>query len=751
MTPHISNGVRPTLAQSSQQGEEGILFDTSDSSETDASGSEESDSYSEEGEREGESEDDIDLAAEKQLLASQSERTSQELQSQSQSQSQGKEATDDEGDDSESDSEDEEDTLRVEVPRPASPSLSSPAETNKPKGATRSAAAKALEELNSRKRKRELLESSEAEREQIVEGSKKIARSKGTGKLVETQPRVLERTFLSPTLLAAKVEEEKKQLAEEEKRRLAMEKAKAQALEDDTSSRKRKRGPARAPLSEEYINDDDEEEAHLTAKILRRPRKSQPNNPPKAVAPSDEDSCTNDEAITPKTLPASMRRNPAHSSKKTKPPTSKAPTNGVVPTIELSSFPSPATTTTPPSASDAALLQKALTISTPQSRATSAKNRFTPYEKSLLNTFRDQYCAQNNITPQLFNAYVQSTQRGDAIEGKAKTTFWAGIKSVLPRRDVFSLQRYMRRTYHQLSVGKWTPEAEAELEALVAEYGSKWKLIAERMERTMDDVYSHFKNKVKNMKTQKASRWEKQEVDMLVEAVTSILRMKGKWDGGDDVKKLLLQEEKPDVSWSQISSLMNNARSAQQCSQKWETLRKKAREILEGRELDLYNRKKWTARKKGRRKDKNGKNVERRGIEGYLARQNGEDEDTEDPIEDASGDDGVEIAPQRESEKTHKDAIVEDSNEEDDEEESESESDSESESESEGESDAQPSAKEPVKRTVTNSNSKPFSNLNDDTSSEDEDSESGNESESSSGSDSDSESESVSESDDSSE
>lgn len=248
--------------------------------------------------------------------------------------------------------------------------------------------------------------------------------------------------------------------------------------------------------------------------------------------------------------------------------------------------------------------------------------RFTENEKCKLDDFKDQFCENHGMSKSTFNAMVQHSMRdgttwpGDDII--SKTEFWDEFYDVLPYRKRYTIWRFAQRRYIDVGVVpyKWTPEQDDELAAMVREYGTKWKTIGVALGRNQEDCSARWYNYLEHRDKSYEAQWSEDELKLLVQKIVEAKTAIGV--AHDTNTDRLIQ-------WSQISNLMGNIRTRQQCSNKWRRLRKLERDRknrLEKRDLQTVTSSSdptnggsimdWVIKQEASLKSRNGKRVARK-------------------------------------------------------------------------------------------------------------------------------------------
>ena len=177
------------------------------------------------------------------------------------------------------------------------------------------------------------------------------------------------------------------------------------------------------------------------------------------------------------------------------------------------------------------------------------------------------FSKENNMTME---------QLGERVWGnnRPKDEFWDTICRAVPNRSRASVYKHVRRSCHIFQQrAKWTEEEDAELAALVAEKGNKWKDIGLAMHRMGEDCRDRYRNYVKCGKNRGTDRWSEEEEALLKSTVAAHKEI---------AKQVLIAEGKPLpppetedqvlINWTVVSDKMENKRSRIQCRYKWKKM-----------------------------------------------------------------------------------------------------------------------------------------------------------------------------------
>lgn len=214
---------------------------------------------------------------------------------------------------------------------------------------------------------------------------------------------------------------------------------------------------------------------------------------------------------------------------------------------------------------------------------TRTAGKFTGAEISKLEDYRDNYCAEKDVTTWQFNDLIQAVVRE---RPKAKE-MWQGMYEIIPYRKKVTIQRFCRRRFHNYQVrGTWSEEDDKALVRAVQEKGNSWVAVAQIMERHPEDVRDRWRNYHVNPENRNKEQWTDVEIRNLAMAIHDCMQiMKDarrtakleKYEGRDvPESETDSDQEAADaklINWQVVSDRMGGTRSRLQCSFKWGKLK----------------------------------------------------------------------------------------------------------------------------------------------------------------------------------
>lgn len=207
---------------------------------------------------------------------------------------------------------------------------------------------------------------------------------------------------------------------------------------------------------------------------------------------------------------------------------------------------------------------------------------FTADEVNLLEGHKVLFCNTHNFANDTsrFDAMVQHSDRSGVDfpcppEICTKPNFWAEIYTLIPSRDRRSVYRFMRRHFQdsKQKAHDWTPEQDKELIELMELHPNKFAHIAKLLGRSDDDVTQRWKNRLQHRDKQNRGAWTEPELRGLQAAVQTAWKVNS-MQAPNLAGKDVYQMDEKHVAWGAVSDSMNNARSRQQCADKWRKIRK---------------------------------------------------------------------------------------------------------------------------------------------------------------------------------
>jgi hypothetical protein len=176
------------------------------------------------------------------------------------------------------------------------------------------------------------------------------------------------------------------------------------------------------------------------------------------------------------------------------------------------------------------------------------------------------------------NPRKRSGLNPEELEAEAESKeFWKEILHSEPqlKRKGEIVKRHVQARYHAFKSGGWTEEEDEQLESLMKEYPSQWKMISLFMsDRSAIDIQNRWKDYVQHGDRRNTSRWTVGEESSLLKALTTVLQRDEDRRDAEGLPSIAEYTNK-DINWSAVCELMGNVRSRLQCTVKWTQLKER--------------------------------------------------------------------------------------------------------------------------------------------------------------------------------
>ncbi|KAI0907259.1 hypothetical protein F4823DRAFT_28175 [Ustulina deusta] len=205
-------------------------------------------------------------------------------------------------------------------------------------------------------------------------------------------------------------------------------------------------------------------------------------------------------------------------------------------------------------------------LRTPKTPAT-LSGAFSEFEIRNLTQAIDRFRDQNDMTQLRVNELIH----GNPKESRAGE-LWECIVATCPGRSRQKIINQTRRRFHNfVARGTWTPEQDHELKQMYEQYGNKYALIGQFINRHPEDIRDRIRNYIICGDKLRKDTWSQDEVDKLVaiveQAIEEISQQRAN-RGLDDSRPV---EE--DINWQLVSQGMDRTRSRLQCISKWKAMK----------------------------------------------------------------------------------------------------------------------------------------------------------------------------------
>lgn len=152
---------------------------------------------------------------------------------------------------------------------------------------------------------------------------------------------------------------------------------------------------------------------------------------------------------------------------------------------------------------------------------------YSKAEKESMKNAVEQYATSKGLSTTDFSWLIAP---GRGKKPKEIVGLWKEVAAALPNRTIKSVAAAGLRMFHPLAQkGKWSPEEDAQLAALVVEKGRKWTEIGLVVSRTGDACRDRYRE-VELSEKKRNRRWLADEEHRLVDAVREYQRTLGRLD-----------------------------------------------------------------------------------------------------------------------------------------------------------------------------------------------------------------------------
>lgn len=216
------------------------------------------------------------------------------------------------------------------------------------------------------------------------------------------------------------------------------------------------------------------------------------------------------------------------------------------------------------------------------------QGRFTDAEFDGINQAIESFRNEYGLTQVQVNEMIQAP--GGTTAGSDHARLWYRLFEACPDRKRQKVINVARKKFHNfVARGKWTPEQDAELSALIDVNGTAWSRIAAIINRHPEDVRDRYRNYIVCGANQRRDVWNEEEEARLTEYVKEAM------EAIDELRRdapqtILLQKSYEElIDWQNISEKMERTRSRLQCITKWKAMqnrisgKKKERKSSEGK------------------------------------------------------------------------------------------------------------------------------------------------------------------------
>ncbi|KAI8628132.1 hypothetical protein F5Y19DRAFT_439757 [Xylariaceae sp. FL1651] len=212
------------------------------------------------------------------------------------------------------------------------------------------------------------------------------------------------------------------------------------------------------------------------------------------------------------------------------------------------------------------LTQSVVRLRTPKAPVT-LSGVFSDFELRNLSQAIERYREDNGKTQYEVNELIHSNPK-DSKTGE----LWECIMATCPGRSRQKVINQTRRRFHNfVARGTWTPEQEQELKQMYDQYGNKYALIGQLINRHPEDIRDRIRNYLICGDKQRKDQWSQEEQDQLIAIVEqAIAQIHQERVKRGDMSDRPVEE---DINWQLVSQGMGRTRSRLQCISKWKAVK----------------------------------------------------------------------------------------------------------------------------------------------------------------------------------
>ncbi|KAI1331565.1 hypothetical protein F5Y16DRAFT_271255 [Xylariaceae sp. FL0255] len=192
---------------------------------------------------------------------------------------------------------------------------------------------------------------------------------------------------------------------------------------------------------------------------------------------------------------------------------------------------------------------------------------FSDFELRNLSQAIERYREDTGKTQHQVNELIH----GNPKDSKS-TDLWERIMATCVGRSRQKVINQTRRRFHNfVARGTWTPEQERELKQMYDQYGNKYALIGQLINRHPEDIRDRIRNYLVCGDNQRKDQWNQEEQDQLIAIVQQAIELihiqRAKQGDTSD------RPVEEDINWQLVSQGMNRTRSRLQCISKWKAIK----------------------------------------------------------------------------------------------------------------------------------------------------------------------------------
>ncbi|KAI0973752.1 hypothetical protein F4678DRAFT_409446 [Xylaria arbuscula] len=188
---------------------------------------------------------------------------------------------------------------------------------------------------------------------------------------------------------------------------------------------------------------------------------------------------------------------------------------------------------------------------------------FSEFEIRNLTQAIERFTEDNSMTQEQVNELIHSNPK----ESRA-SDLWERIIATCPGRSRQKVINQTRRRFHNfVARGTWTVEQDEELRKFFEQYGNKYAMIGQFINRHPEDIRDRVRNYIICGDKLKKDIWSQGETDKLVAIVEQAIGEIRKQRAQRHLDDSRPVEE--DINWQLVSQGMGRTRSRLQCISKW--------------------------------------------------------------------------------------------------------------------------------------------------------------------------------------
>jgi hypothetical protein len=187
--------------------------------------------------------------------------------------------------------------------------------------------------------------------------------------------------------------------------------------------------------------------------------------------------------------------------------------------------------------------------------------------------FRDYH----DLEQHQVNTIIQQNPKDPSVTDKTlHNDLWTRIREACPTRPRQKLMNWCRQKFHNfVARATWTEEQDEELRQMVQQFGTKWSIIGQHINRHQKDVRDRWRNYLVTGNNQRKNAWSEEEESQFLEIVAEVLGIfQRERERNPDSEMFVTGKTNEElVDWNVVAERMHFARSRLQCQEKWRRMR----------------------------------------------------------------------------------------------------------------------------------------------------------------------------------